>query len=81
MENSMSDPKSSFSCDATSTDFVLRIFFFLGSDSPSTARLLCDSIFLVGFLILPDCRDVGDGDLNEEFFDADTPSSPTTSDI
>ena len=77
----MSDPNSSFSCDVTSTDFVLRIFLFLSSDSPSAARLLCDSIFLVGFLIQPDCRDVGEGDLSEEFLDADTPSSPTTSDI
>ncbi len=77
----MSNPKSSFGYDVTSTDFFLQIFFFLGSDSPFTARLLCDSIFLVGFLILPDFRDVGDGDLNEEFFDADTLSSPTTSDI
>lgn len=77
----MSDPKSSFSCNVTSTDFVLRIFFFLGSDSPSAARLLCDSIFLVGFIIRLDCREVGEGDLSEDFFDANTPFFPTTSDI
>ncbi len=77
----MSDPKSSFSYDVTFTDFVLQIFFFLDSDSLSTARLLCDFIFLVDILILPDGRDVGDGDLNKEFFGADTSSSPTTSDI
>lgn len=80
VKNSMSDPNSSFNCEVTSINFVLRIFFFLGSDSPSAAHL-CDSIFLVGFLIRLDWRNVGEGDLIKKFFDADTLSSPTASDI
>ena len=78
-ENSMSEPKSAFSCEVASTSFALQIFLFFGSDSSTAARLLCDSIFFDGFLFRADTRGVGEGDRGG-FFDANKLFCPTRSD-
>ncbi len=78
---SISDPRYSFSCGVTS-NFDLRIFCLLGSDSSLASRLFCDSSFLVGFRVRLDCRGVGEGNFGtrgeEVSFSSESESEDTT---